>query len=99
MTFQEHDLDLAVQAYVDLLKADFIKWGSNQPFNAVLKNGSKYIKVSIGGGAHSFIVKKNGEKFKVGDVLKAASWAAPATNFARGNVITQKYAGLSWAGL
>jgi hypothetical protein len=48
--------------------------------------GSKYIKIVKGGGVWGFIVKKDGVKFKAGDILKAASWASPATNAARGNV-------------
>ena len=44
-----------------------------------------------------FVVKKSpkaldnktNEKFKIGDMLMAASWKAPATNFARGNVFEE----------
>jgi hypothetical protein len=50
--------------------------------------GSKYIKITTGGSVWGFIVNtKNDKKFKYGDLLKAASWKAPARNFARGNVI------------
>lgn len=50
--------------------------------------GSKYIKVITDASVHSFIVASDGDKqFKRGDVLKAASWKAPARNFARGNVL------------
>ena len=58
-------------------------------FNAKLRvdHGNKYIKVVSNGGAHSFIVTKDNGKFRKGDVLKAASWAAPARNFARGNIL------------
>ena len=53
------------------------------------KVGSKYIKILSGGGVWGFIVNtKNDNKFKYGDILKAAGYAAPARNFARGNVIT-----------
>ena len=34
-----------------------------------------------------FIVKAGDKKFREGDMLKAAGWAAPARNFARGNVL------------
>ena len=34
-----------------------------------------------------FIVKSGDKKFREGDMLKAAGWAAPARNFARGNVL------------
>ena len=33
-----------------------------------------------------FICKSGDKKFREGDMLKAAGWAAPARNFARGNV-------------
>ena len=51
-----------------------------------VEEGRKYIKIVKGGSVWGFIVKTTGGKFKRGDILKAASWAAPATNHARGNV-------------
>jgi len=62
--------------------------------------GSSYIKIisnSWGNtSVHSFIVNKvkPGQRYKsrikdlvrVGDILMAASWKAPAMNFARGNI-------------
>ena len=63
--------------------------------------GNKYIKVIKGGhntSVHSFIVNTDKDKkFKLGDVLKAAGWNAPARNHARGNVIEGNYRA-SWAG-
>lgn len=57
--------------------------------NVKVKHGSKYIKI-IGGvssGVWGFIVATdNHPKFKKGDILKAASYNAPAMNKARGNV-------------
>ena len=55
--------------------------------------GSRYWKIigSNGGGSQrsvkGFIVKAGDKKFLEGDMLKAAGWAAPARNFARGNVL------------
>ena len=54
-------------------------------------NGSKYIKViSSTRGSSSvcaFVVNTDRDKkFRFGDILKPAGWAAPARNFARGNV-------------
>lgn len=60
--------------------------------------GSKYIKIASNGGVHSFIVVKPDAKFKLGDILKAASWAAPARNFPRGNVVTGDFKTVSWTG-
>ena len=53
--------------------------------------GSRYYKiVSETRGSKSvqgFVVKAGDKKFLEGDLLKAAGWAAPARNFARGNVL------------
>jgi hypothetical protein len=63
--------------------------------------GSKYIKVirkDNQTSVHSFIVNTDKDKkFKYGDILKAASWNAPARNFARGNVFG-KYK-VRWVGM
>ena len=54
--------------------------------------GSRYWKIisnDRGGGrsVKGFIAKAGDKKFREGDMLKAAGWAAPARNFARGNVL------------
>lgn len=64
------------------------------------KEGSKYIKVIKDNSVHSFVVKSpNDAKFKYGDILKAASWRAPARNFARGNVIDETFENVLWTGV
>ena len=63
--------------------------------------GRKYMKIvrndydqrSVWG----FIVKEDTSKFKKGDILKAASWSSPATNQARGNILSDHYR-VSWTG-
>jgi len=62
------------------------------------EEGRKFIKVISGSSVHSFIVKNAFDRFNEGDILKAASWAAPAKNFARGNIINRVYGSVSWAG-
>jgi hypothetical protein len=58
-----------------------------------VKEGSRYWKITGSNGSGSqvsvkgFIVKAGDKKFREGDMLKAAGWAAPARNFARGNVL------------
>ena len=67
------------------------------------KTGSKYIKVitrSAGGGGSvwGFVVNTdNDKKFRKGDILKAAGWAAPARNAARGNILDGGYP-INWTG-
>jgi hypothetical protein len=51
-----------------------------------VEEGRKYIKIIKENSVWGFVVKADGGKFKRGDILKAASWASPATNHARGNV-------------
>ena len=58
-----------------------------------VEENRRYWKIigSNGGGSSisvkGFIVKAGDKKFREGDMLKAAGWAAPARNFARGNVL------------
>ncbi len=55
----------------------------------------------INRSVHSFIVKNdcvaNGKSWRKGDILKAASWNAPALNKPRGNIFDSKYS-VAWTG-
>ena len=62
-----------------------------------ITNGLKYIKVTNDGSVKAFIVKSDNGKFKLGDILKPASWKAPAMNSARGNVLSGNYS-IQWTG-
>ena len=64
----------------------------------VEKTGSKYIKVVSNNSVSAFIVKTDKDKkFKKGDILYPAGWAAPARNKARGNVLDGGYP-INWTG-
>ena len=59
--------------------------------------GKKFIKVVQERSVFAFIVKEDTDKFKKGDILKAAGYNAPAQNAARGNVLTGNYY-INWTG-
>ena len=67
--------------------------------------GSRYWKIISTNGSgtsrsvNGFIVKAGDKKFREGDMLKAAGWAAPARNFARGNVLDGDLHGARWTGI
>ena len=87
---------------LDTLGIDEVRSQMIQEFcdGVCVKEGSKYIKVCTnkGGTVHSFILKKDAGKFRAGDILKAASYAAPALNFARGNVLAGDWKNVRWTG-
>jgi hypothetical protein len=60
--------------------------------------GRKYIKVIGNSAVHSFVCLNDSGKFRKGDILMAAGWASPATNFARGNVVDRNFAKTRWTG-
>jgi hypothetical protein len=108
------DMEAAVLKYIAHIKADYAGWGERsairevmiQEFNAgcLYEIHRKFIKVITGtaGGntsVHSFIMLDDDGKFKRGDILMAASWKAPAKNFARGNVLAGKFERrVTWTG-
>ena len=99
-----------IQQYLEAIKASYGEFGEMTSVrqemvkrfneNVVVMAGSKYLKVVIKGSVHSFIVAKPTPKFKVGDILMAKSFKAPATNFARGNILDPKFnfGAVRWVG-
>ena len=63
------------------------------------KEGKKYIKIfSEGGSVWGFVVNTDKDnKFRKGDILKAAGYNAPARNQARGNILDGDYT-IEWTG-
>lgn len=104
MKYEKHDFDMAIQDYADHLVADYNRTGVIGQYQISFDRGRKFLKVvntSWGSrGVHSFICIQEHDQWKYGDILKAASWAQPAKNFARGNVLnTDSYKTHRWVGL
>ncbi len=88
---------------IDAMVVDYSKGNNNERMFNEYKDGfksivgQKFIKITNGNGVKAFIVKEDNGKFKRGDILKPASWRAPAKNSARGNVLDGGYA-IQWTG-
>lgn len=101
--------------FAEYIKSDYIKWWGAKAadahvqemianFKITFEIGSSYIKVvksdtdGTNASVHSFIVNK-AKNFPLGAILKSASWKAPATNFARGNLLDRNTWGrVTWTG-
>tara|TARA_R110001606_G_scaffold41472_2_gene111863 strand:+ start:1241 stop:1600 length:360 start_codon:yes stop_codon:yes gene_type:complete len=84
----EQSLHQAIGVLLDNLnKTHKEAWPTNST-TYTARQGKKYVKIISEGTQRSvwgFINLKN-EKFNLGDILMASSWASPALNKARGNV-------------
>ena len=104
------EFDLAINEYCDHIVANYASWGDQSEvrkqmiadFTVGVEAGRKFIKITQGRtgsrSVHSFVVFGDQGKFKHGDILKAASWRAPAKNFPRGNVLDGTYDKITWCG-
>tara|TARA_B110000503_G_scaffold138524_1_gene224896 strand:+ start:546 stop:887 length:342 start_codon:yes stop_codon:yes gene_type:complete len=89
----------AMNALLEAIKKDYLSLGCEgvraemvEEFNETISYtiGKKYIKISTRSSVWGFVVNGIGDElFQDGDILKAASWAAPARNFPRGNVFKE----------
>ena len=70
--------------------------------NLHVEEGRKYLKIVKQLGNQQmvwgFIVKNDDKKFRAGDILKAATWSAPARNKARGNILDEDFSWVRWTG-
>lgn len=100
---QQTDLD----RYASKIKADYAAFtkGGNRDIVVEFEWGSKFIKVTSATygqkSVHSFIAKGSNpkDKWPEGTILKAASWRAPAQNFARGNIYDTVLQRVRWTGV
>ena len=105
------DLELGKARVKEALENDYAKWcgrtqydiDAEKRYKIIFTEGPNYIRVirteeSDRKSVVGFIVKKATKGFQVGDILKAAGWNAPATNFARGHVEDEELR-LNWAGI
>jgi hypothetical protein len=91
----------AADNYIVHLLKDYEKYGhANKKF--YFEAGRKYLHVIMEDNqrcSHSFICLKDDAKFKAGDILKSAGWAAPARNYKRGNVLSGEFQHIRWMGI
>lgn len=106
-------MDNALNELFDAIGKDYANWrsrgeyGSDNDYGEMVDNlhveeGRKYLKVVKKLGNQEmvwgFIVKKDDKQFRAGDILKAATWAAPARNKARGNILDGDFSWVRWTG-
>jgi hypothetical protein len=103
-----NELDLSIQEYVQHLQNDYNSKGGNQFIEFSYELGRKYVHVIMNHvgqfsanqrSSHSWILINDDKQFKQGEILKSASWKAPARNFGRGNVLTGDYKQIRWCGV
>lgn len=105
------EMEIALDNLIDRIVDDYARYTENMDHTRVDKfhaglnilPGRKYIKIIKGDtkddqtSVWGFIVREDGGKFKRGDLLKPASWNSPATNKARGNILSEEYT-VQWTG-
>ena len=88
------------------IQEDYDKWGSRSGINKTLdlkiKTGRKFVKIIEGNRVWGFVSRVDGvhkgAPIKVGDIMKAAGWAAAAKH-SRGSIFDKDFhKSFSWTG-
>jgi hypothetical protein len=110
---KDNQMEKEINTLIANIKADYLNWTMNrkndltsvqltmiEEFNngITFSAGQKYIRIDKNDSVWGFIVNTdNDKKFQRGDILKPASFRAPARNKARGNILTGGYE-IGWTG-
>ena len=86
----EQDFDDALQVLLDGIKNNY---NGHRTLNLTIKKGRKFLKIMSGSSCWGFVSlvkgEHKGESLLIGDVLKPATWRAPA-KYTRGNIFNTK---------
>ena len=96
--------DEAMDNLLVKIQENYSNWGGNRMYrtlNLSLRPGRKFIKVVNDNSVWGFVAKADGVHkgvpMKMGDVLKAAGWNAPAKH-TRGNIFDDNQDYFRWTG-
>ena len=101
----KREFDNRLDLLLENIHKDYVKWCNGRIImheELTLKPGRKFIKVIRGTSVWGFVAKKDGVHkglpMKVGDVFKAAGWAAAAKH-SRGSIFdAEMHKSFSWTG-
>jgi len=107
-----NDMKQALTILKTEIAQDFREWHSRSEYareddfermyrSLSIEKGRKYYKIIRTDNqtmVWGFVVREDDKQFRAGDILKAASWAAPARNKARGNILDGDFSWVRWTG-
>ena len=102
------DFDSALNTLIENIHKDYQGWSNNVEYSSgvekvdiTLNVGRKFVKIIRDISVWGFVAKADGIHkgipMKIGDVLKAATWNAPAKH-TRGNIFDNDQNYFSWTG-
>ena len=105
----EREKHMNLEPLLNAIVKDFARWDKASDERVAefaaglsIEEGRKYLKVVKTLGSQQmvwgFVQKEDDKKFRAGDILKAAGWAAPARNKPRGNVLEGDFSWVRWTG-